>query len=259
MPFIHKSQKSIYYRIWNTDNAKANFVFLHGIGEHSGLYHRFAHALNSNGFRVWAIDHTGHGHTPGRLEEAYDVFDLAENAIQLLDVVRDKGDSLPLVLAGHSLGGVTASLIMCLESAPAIHGLVLTGTPLDQIPKLGDVSSIDMSLDPEYLDELSTDPLIPREEIDFSELNKGLARAQEVIALKISTWKFPVLFLNGEADPIAPPASAREWSSRTPSGRAIEIRNGHHDLINDSMHAVVSRIVSSFVYEVTSEDIIKHL
>jgi len=256
VPFIDKLKRPIYYRVWDNERPKANIVFLHGIGEQSGLYHRFAHAQNSHGYRVWAIDHTGHGHTSGRLEEAYDVFGLAENAIQLLQIVQSQ-DNLPIVLMGHSLGGVTASLLVSEEKSLSIQGLVLTGTPLDPIPELGDLDSIDMSLDPGYLDELSVDPLIPREEIDFSKLNKGLARAQDVISSKIDTWPFPVLFLNGEADPIAPPTRARTWARRVPSGRAIEIRDGHHDLINDLSHETVSQLVSSFVYEVTSKEIIK--
>ena len=258
MPFIHQSKRPIYYRVWDNVNPKANIVFFHGIGEHSGLYHRFAHAQNSHGYRVWAIDHTGHGHTSGFLEEAYDVFGLAENAIQLLQVVKSR-DNLPIVLMGHSLGGVMASLLVSEEKSLSIEGLILTGTPLDPIPELGDLNSIDMSLDSGYLDELSVDPLIPQEEINFSKLNKGLARAQDVISSKINTWSFPVLFLNGEVDPIAPPTWARTWARRVPSGRAIEIRNGHHDLINDLNHATVSQLVSFFVYEVTSREILKHL
>ncbi|MFE5429673.1 alpha/beta hydrolase [Peribacillus simplex] len=257
MPFIYKSKRPIYYRVWDNERPKANIVFLHGIGEHSGLYHRFAYAQNSQGYRVWAIDHTGHGHTSGRLDEAYDVFGLAKNAIQLLEIVQSQ-DNLPIVLIGHSLGGVTASLLVSEEKSLSIQGLVLTGTPLDPIPELVDIDSIDMSLDPGYLDELSVDPLIPREEIDFSQLNKGLARAQDVISSKIDTWPFPVLFLNGEVDPIAPPTRARKWARRVLSGHAIEIRDGHHDLINDLCHARVSQLVSSFVYEVTSKEIIKH-
>ncbi len=255
MPFIPTSETSIFYRVWDVKSPTANVVLFHGLGEHSGLYHRFAYDMNAQGFQVWAIDHTAHGHTPGNLEEVYDVFGLADHAIELIRFVQEQEEDLPLVVIGHSLGGVTASTVLSKENAPAIHGLVLTGTPLEPVTGLADLDSVVMSRDKMYLDELSVDPLVPREEVDLIKLNKGLSATQEIISSKISTWKFPVLFVNGETDPIASPANAKKWAERLLFGQVIEIRGGCHDIINDSCHATVSQLISSFVYEVTSKEV----
>ena len=40
-------------------------IFLHGFGEHTGLYHRYGFALNAAGVDLWAVDQFGHGLTPG--------------------------------------------------------------------------------------------------------------------------------------------------------------------------------------------------
>lgn len=258
MPYIHLSEKAIYYRVWEPEQAVANVVFFHGLGEHSGLYHRFAHFLNSQGYRVFAIDHIAHGHTAGTLVEASEVSNLAAHARALIKNVHENHAATPLVVIGHSLGGITASYLASSEGLPPVQGMVLTGTPFNEIPELGDLDAITMSLDPEYLDALSVDPLLPRDVV-FEQFEQGMARARAVITPKIDRWPFPVLLINGEHDPIAPPTIARKWAGRMVSGRAVEIKDGHHDIINDASHQTIARLVSAFVFEVTSRDVVNLL
>ena len=47
MPFFDGARGRVFYRSWITDDAGAAVVFLHGFGEHSGLYERYASALNA--------------------------------------------------------------------------------------------------------------------------------------------------------------------------------------------------------------------
>ena len=44
---------------------RAVVVFLHGFGEHTGVYHRYGFALNAAGIDLWAVDQFGHGLSPG--------------------------------------------------------------------------------------------------------------------------------------------------------------------------------------------------
>ena len=48
---------------WVPEDPRATLQVLHGIGEHSGRYDRFARALAARGFAVFAEDHRGHGKT----------------------------------------------------------------------------------------------------------------------------------------------------------------------------------------------------
>jgi alpha-beta hydrolase superfamily lysophospholipase len=245
MPFINRpnSRGKIYYRIWDIDSLKANLVFSHGVGEHSGLYHRLAHSLNPQGFKVWAIDHVAHGHTTGSLEELYGISSAVDDFGELVKLARTDAPNLSLFIVGHSLGGVIASLLLCGADAPAVNGVVLTGTPLEAPSEVGPDAV--MSEDPEYLDALDVDALIP--EIDFSKFDDGMTQAHEVIWDNIGLWKHPVLFINGEFDPIAPPHRVKEWAKKVPNADAIEVKGAHHDLLNDLCHAEVSKIISSFL------------
>ncbi len=40
MPFLQTDPARVYYRHWPAPEPRAAMVFLHGFGEHTGLYHR---------------------------------------------------------------------------------------------------------------------------------------------------------------------------------------------------------------------------
>ena len=65
MPFLNTDDGRAYYRHWAAPEPRAAVVFLHGFGEHTGLYHRYGFALNAAGIDLWAVDQFGHGLTPG--------------------------------------------------------------------------------------------------------------------------------------------------------------------------------------------------
>ncbi len=87
-----------------------SLVFLHGLGQHSGQYHRFAGAMTaSGGIDVWAIDHTGHGLSEGDPGVGgAPLSDLAADAAALADIALAELPEVPQAVMGHSLGAVTA-------------------------------------------------------------------------------------------------------------------------------------------------------
>jgi alpha-beta hydrolase superfamily lysophospholipase len=65
MPFIEHPRGRAYYRHWAAAEPHAAVIFLHGFGEHTGLYHRYGFALSAAGIDLWAVDQFGHGLSPG--------------------------------------------------------------------------------------------------------------------------------------------------------------------------------------------------
>ena len=65
MPFIDHPKGHAYYRHWAAAGPRAAVIFLHGFGEHTGVYHRYGFALNAAGIDLWAVDQLGHGLSPG--------------------------------------------------------------------------------------------------------------------------------------------------------------------------------------------------
>lgn len=254
MPYL--PDKKVFYRVWNCKDPKANVVFLHGAGEYSGLYHRLAAALNAEGYRVWAIDHPGHGFTPGTSEDVYDVSGLARNARALVEHVQ-RCSAEQLVLMGNSLGGVAAGLTMCAEDAPQIAGLVMTSTPLEPLRNIDKLDQAIMSLEPTYLDILETDPILKQVvPLDYYKLDAGMTMAANVIKQKMPEWKFPVLMINGDADTLALPEDAQRLAHKIPHARAATIRNSHHDVINDVNYDAVAHLILQFLFETTNGNIV---
>lgn len=128
MPFFAGATGAVHYRNWTVPDARFGLVFLHGLGQNSGHYHRFARILNERGIDVWAIDHVGHGLTEGELTGIDQLPGLAGNALQLLDIAEAEHPDLAFALMGHSLGAATA--IAALGTHPrAVRCAVLCGTP----------------------------------------------------------------------------------------------------------------------------------
>ncbi|TGR92564.1 alpha/beta fold hydrolase, partial [bacterium M00.F.Ca.ET.191.01.1.1] len=83
MPRFEGASGQVYYRHWAPLKPTAQIVFLHGYGEHSGLYHRFANSLNARGIGVWALDAIGHGLSDGERGNPGSMADLRTNAERL--------------------------------------------------------------------------------------------------------------------------------------------------------------------------------
>ena len=66
MPEFDGAAGPVHYREWLVRQPLTTAVFVHGVGEHSGLYDRFAAQLGGRGISVLALDQTGHGRTAGR-------------------------------------------------------------------------------------------------------------------------------------------------------------------------------------------------
>ncbi|MEU0541326.1 alpha/beta fold hydrolase [Nocardia sp. NPDC005978] len=120
------------YRIWRCDgDPAAVMVFLHGIGQSSALYHRYARAMNHGGIEVWGLDHPGHGLSEGEPNTMPPIPVLVANAELFLGMAHTARPDTPLVLAGHSLGAGVALLATHAggDAARQLCALALTGTP----------------------------------------------------------------------------------------------------------------------------------
>jgi acylglycerol lipase len=107
----------------------AVLVVVHGLGEHSGRYEPVAGPASAAGIEVRSFDLIGHGSTGGRRAH---IDDWARFLDQVqVHVEEAKISGLPVVLYGHSLGGLIALEYTLSErprpdllvlSAPAIGG-----------------------------------------------------------------------------------------------------------------------------------------
>src|SRR5690349_7339605 len=164
MPFLDHPRGRAYYRHWAADEPSASVVFLHGFGEHTGVYHRYGFALNAAGIDLWALDQFGHGLTGGDRGDVGTIEDSSALADSLTALAREAHPEVPVIAQGHSYGAVV-TLARALEHGDRYAGTVISGAPLVPVPELLDVdTSLDLdpawlSADPFYLDAMINDPL----------------------------------------------------------------------------------------------------
>ena len=89
-------------------------LICHGLAEHSGRYAEFARFMSAHGFHVYAHDHRGHGETtaPDAPQARFAVRDGVRKVIADLFAMYDLAvaahPGLPVILFGHSMGGLIA-------------------------------------------------------------------------------------------------------------------------------------------------------
>jgi alpha-beta hydrolase superfamily lysophospholipase len=243
MPYFDGVDGRVYYRRWTAEHPRAKVLLLHGFGEHTGHYHRLGHALADAGFDVWALDHIGHGLSAGRRGLFDSVEDLADNAAELLDMLAGTPPEAPVVVVGHSLGAITAALIVS-RGEPTVAGLVMTGAPLHGLPaEAAGRDDLIMSRDETYLDALANDPLGFDTAPCEANLWRALSTAGATVRERLPHWDGPVLLINGEHDVFAAPSAAATFAECLPNGRSVVIGGGFHDIPNDVAHRRVAAVV----------------
>jgi len=256
MPYFDGARGRVYYRHWSTPEPRAAIVFLHGFGEHSGLYHRYAAELGAHDIDLWALDEIGHGLTAGARGHFGSFDDLVLNARTLTELARSQSPGLPLVVAGHSLGSLVA-VLSALANPSDYVGVVVSGAPLSPLDWLTqdagsdddafDLDPQSLSSDPFYLDQLENDPLAFTSGDVAALLAEAFPPVWERLDAELSALAVPLLAVHGAADVVAPLSGVVAWSDRL-SGLHLEIlADSGHDVLNEVAHRRVADAVASFV------------
>ncbi|OBE99718.1 lysophospholipase [Mycolicibacterium elephantis] len=253
MPFIDHPKGRAYYRHWAAAEPRAVVVFLHGFGEHTGLYHRYGFALSAAGIDLWAVDQFGHGLSPGPRGDLGSIQDSSALADALTELAEKHRPGLPLIAQGHSFGSVV-TLFRLLNQPDRVRAGVVSGAPLVPIPDMLDSdTSVELdpgwlSSDPFYLDSLENDPLA-FVDADGATLTRELDWAWDRFGSELPKLAVPTLALHGVNDPIAPIGPVRAYAEQIEALRIAEFAGARHNVLNETMHAEVAATVIDFLRE----------
>ena len=237
-------------------------VIVHGLGEHAGRYDHVAERLNSWGFAVRSYDQHGHGESdgkPGALPS--DTF-LLDNLAELLDTSRRRMDPrLPLVLMGHSLGGLVAARLVSLNLRQ-VDGLVLSSPALNAgmnafqkllvsvLPRLAPDLRVGNGLNAQYLSHdagvvqaYRDDPMV-HDRIS-ARLARFIADAGPAVLASAPQWRVPTLLLFAGADHLVNPEGSRAFAAAAPPGvvSAHCFEGLYHEIFNEGdREAVFERL-----------------
>ena len=214
---------------------RAVVLIVHGLGEHAWRYDAVAQRLNEWGFSVRAYDQRGHGESGGARGALQDDDDLLEDLEELIEDTRRHIAlpwSCPLVLLGHSMGGLVASALVQRGRA-AVDALVLSSPALDTgmsdfqrwltrflyrwAPDLTVSNGLDpsgISHDLEMVRTYQRDPLV------HNRVSARLARfidsnGPHVVAAA-PCWPVPTLLMYAGADRLVRPDGSRAFAAVAP-------------------------------------------
>jgi acylglycerol lipase len=233
--------------------VRAVMVLAHGLAEHSSRYEELASRLTAQGLAIVALDHVGHGQSPGvrALIESFD--GLVADVTQCIRAARARHPGRPLHLLGHSLGGAVA-LLAALDHPELVDGLVLSAPAVGVDPgisalrlMLGRLLSVlapsvgiltlpaaAISRDPVTVRTYENDPLVYRGAIPARTVVELLGAMQR-IRQRAPELRVPTLVLHGTADALVPLEFARPVYERLGSpDLTIKLYEGcYHELFNE--------------------------
>jgi alpha-beta hydrolase superfamily lysophospholipase len=251
-------RERITVRGWPVEPARYVAVLVHGYGEHIGRYEHVAAALNRHGAAVYGPDHAGHGHSGGERVLVEDFEDVLADVRAVEEVVRETHPGLPIVLIGHSMGGMIAARY-AQKYGSGLASLVLSGPILgrwDPIEELLGVEQIpDLPIDPATLSRdlsvgqtYAADPLVWHGPFKRATV-AAFARCLATIAGGGSLGALPTLWLHGDADALVPLPATRGGIARIRGTDLTEIiyPDARHEVFNESNRDEVLDDMTAFI------------
>ena len=112
MPTFDGSCGTIHYERWLPHGDPIGIVVLvHGYAEYGARYAHVAERLTPLGVAVYAEDHMGHGHSDGERALITDFGDVVADLETLVRIATDAHPEVPLLMIGHSMGGLLTCLL----------------------------------------------------------------------------------------------------------------------------------------------------
>lgn len=127
--FAGVNNDQIYYRKWQAENPQAVVVVAHGLGEHSGRYENLIRLMKDDRVSFYALDHRGHGRSEGKRGHISSFSEYIQDLKTLFKLVQKENQEIPVILLGHSMGGVIA-FQYALNYPKDISGLILSSAGL---------------------------------------------------------------------------------------------------------------------------------
>jgi acylglycerol lipase len=237
---------------------KAVICHVHGLGEHSGRYVHVAQAFTKAGYAMLSFDLRGHGRSGGARGHipSFDAF--MDDIDLLFEQARSRYPGLPMLLYGHSLGGILV-LNYGLRRKPGVKGVIATGsglhTALEQQPikmvlakVLGALiptrvmsSGLDakmLSRDPSIVERYVNDPLV-HDKVTLG-FGRNMIGATRYALDRAAGFALPLLLIHGKEDKIAFPSSSIEFAAPLKEKCTLMLWDGlYHEVHNEPEKAEV--------------------
>jgi alpha-beta hydrolase superfamily lysophospholipase len=284
-PFTARDGENLAMYEWPLDNwhtemghdappPRGVVLIVHGLGEHASRYTHVARLLLDWGFAVRAYDQRGHGESGGKRGVLTGDNVLLEDLAEVVDDTRLRCSRLPhaasappipLVLLGHSLGGLVAARFVAKQIRP-IEGLALSSpafdvglTPIQKLmlatmPALAPNLCMNNGLNPKYLShnrdvvrDYLADPLVHKR--ISPRLARFIARAGPSTIAAAARWKTPSLLMYAGSDHIVNPAGSKAFAKTLMNSPAVKPGTLTARCFDGMYHELFNEVGSGEVFE----------
>ena len=252
---------------WPAPGApRAQVLLEHGLGEHAGRYAPLAAELRAWGFAVRAYDQRGHGLSGGARGGLPHDTALLDDLAAVIDATRSMHQQrgqpgLPLILLGHSLGGLVAGRFVSLQLRP-VDALVMSSPALDPglsalqkvlvatLPAIAPNLRVNNGLDPRFLSHdpavvaaYRADPLVHPK--ISARLARFIATAGPSTVAAAAHWHVPTLLLYAGDDHLVSPAGSRAFAAVARASAQVQpgilsaqvFESLYHEIFNEASTA----------------------
>jgi len=240
------------YRAWPKAGATISLAVVHGLGEHSRRYERFAMGMARHGVATFAVDLRGHGKSEGRRGHVDSWSQWTDDVAAFVAHVEGIARS-EVVPVGHSFGGAAVLSAVIARKLPQARRFVLSSPALRlkaAVPgwklALGKATSVflpTLTLDnevdpktlsriPEVVEAYRTDPLV-HSKISSRLYGEWGAACKEIFE-RAGEIKVPFLIIAGTDDRLIDPAGSKELHRQSEKVSMLRIFDGrYHEPFND--------------------------
>ena len=228
--------------------VKADVLLVHGLGEHAGRYNHVAYALHQEGYRVHAYDHYGHGQSDG---ERGNLLQKNQLTHDLQYVAKTVKHNLPLVMVGHSMGGLVVQRLLsqhpelanaAVLSSPAlaVYTKLLDKLLLAVIPRWFPHLCVDSQLntawlarDAQVVREYKHDNLVHRKIAAL--LGAWIVEQGHEALEQAAQWKTPSLLMYAGQDMLVDPKGSQAFAQTADSSllQTHCFNVMYHEIFND--------------------------
>ncbi|WHZ09959.1 MAG: alpha/beta hydrolase [Burkholderiaceae bacterium] len=251
-------------------HPRAVALLVHGLGEHMGRYESVARRLTDWGLAVRGYDQYGHGASSGPRGGLSSDTRLLDDLADIVDATRAHMarrhlQQRPLVLLGHSLGGLVAARFVALALRP-VDALVLSSPALDAglnsiqkllvatLPRLAPNLRVGnglrlayLSHDPAVIAAYRTDPLV-HDQI-AARLARFIATAGPATVRAAPDWRVPTLLMWAGQDRLVNPSGSAAFAQAAPSNLVTArcFDAAYHELFNEPDSGPVFTLLQSWL------------
>jgi alpha-beta hydrolase superfamily lysophospholipase len=254
------------YRAWPVQGATLTLAVVHGLGEHSGRYERFARGMAEFGMATWAVDLRGHGESAGQRGHIDSWSQWIDDTAAFVSHVEAQS-AAEVVPVGHSFGGVVMLSTVRSGQLPNARRFVLSSPALklkaavpawksrlgkvmsNIAPRLAMSNEVDagtVSRIPEVVTAYRTDPLVHNK--ISSRLYADWQRAAAENLARAGEITIPFLILAGTADRLIDPEGSRQLHAAAPAKSVLRMLDGrYHEPFNDQDSEEVFALIAEWL------------